>query len=653
MKNLLNKIMITLLIFCMLPCSLGVYAFEFPHEFWKPAQSYSDAYNSKDHNGIIKYGKQLLEIIKNSPNCAEKREVLASKNREVALSYSALGDAENAYYHYKQLYDIVLQYPDELGRYYELAKAGVEAYKSELELYVDGGQALYYGAKNEKSNGVLFGVNADSPIREKGLLENESMILTYQELGQPLLGYNIGVFNQAKESGCAIEYALNCPKEGTDIRNYKNYDTFLNDISKLFAEYPTVPVFLRFAAEFNVWENPTKPDEFIKAFRYVSDFFKNRNTNVAVVWSPNHISKIGVNVHDFYPGDKYVDWVGLSSYALKYYLGDKNQSLANNIINKTGDSSQPIVAIREYVEKYGDRKPMMLSESGCCHHVYTGNGEDTTTFALQRLREYYTYIPMVYPQIKLIAHFDQFAPGAYNDFRLSNNKLLSDEYLKFVKNERFIQDGFYNNSDICYRKVVDGTNVDSIFSVSCYAYLHGEEFNKVIYYIDGEYAGMSSEMPFSAHIDATKYKGKHTLKAVAVGKSGKRFERERKIVINNSGREIKVELSKKEITFDRKPILYNGRTMVPMRKIFEALDAEVYWNADTRTATGVRGDRRIEITVGNKKMYLNGKEIILDTAPIILDERTLVPVRAVAEGLGCDVKWNNERSTVEIIPKEK
>ena len=85
-----------------------------------------------------------------------------------------------------------------------------------------------------------------------------------------------------------------------------------------------------------------------------------------------------------------------------------------------------------------------------------------------------------------------------------------------------------------------------------------------------------------------------------------------------------------------------------MRKIFEALGASVSWNDATQTATGVLGDRTVSLKIGSSVMEINGEPIILDTAPIVVNGRTLVPARAVAEGLGCTVDWQDETNTVVI-----
>ena len=92
--------------------------------------------------------------------------------------------------------------------------------------------------------------------------------------------------------------------------------------------------------------------------------------------------------------------------------------------------------------------------------------------------------------------------------------------------------------------------------------------------------------------------------------------------------------------------------MVPMRKIFEALGAEVEWFEDTKTIIAVKDEITITMQIDNLSIKVNEEEIILDVPPQLVESRTLVPVRAVAEGLDADVKWNDETQTV-IITKEE
>jgi len=118
-------------------------------------------------------------------------------------------------------------------------------------------------------------------------------------------------------------------------------------------------------------------------------------------------------------------------------------------------------------------------------------------------------------------------------------------------------------------------------------------------------------------------------------------------------RDIRVVLNSKELSFDVPPQIIDDRTMVPMRAIFEALGADVEWSGDTQTITATQGDTIITMQIGNAAIIVNGEAITLDVSPLIVDGRTLVPVRAVAEGLNADVEWNAGTRTVMITRKEQ
>lgn len=111
---------------------------------------------------------------------------------------------------------------------------------------------------------------------------------------------------------------------------------------------------------------------------------------------------------------------------------------------------------------------------------------------------------------------------------------------------------------------------------------------------------------------------------------------------------ISVVFNGETLSFDVPPQMINSRTMVPLRAIFEALGASVEWNGDTRTVTSVKEDVTICLTVDDTTMYINDEEKILDTPACIVENRTLVPVRAVSEAFGIKVDWIGETRTVVI-----
>lgn len=112
--------------------------------------------------------------------------------------------------------------------------------------------------------------------------------------------------------------------------------------------------------------------------------------------------------------------------------------------------------------------------------------------------------------------------------------------------------------------------------------------------------------------------------------------------------EISVYVDGERLTFDQPPIIEKNRTLVPLRAIFEALHAKVDWDGETRTVYAKRNATDVSLTVGMDVLYKNNKKIALDVASQIVNNRTLVPLRAVSEALGCTVEWNGRRRAVII-----
>ncbi len=98
------------------------------------------------------------------------------------------------------------------------------------------------------------------------------------------------------------------------------------------------------------------------------------------------------------------------------------------------------------------------------------------------------------------------------------------------------------------------------------------------------------------------------------------------------------------------PIIIDGRTLVPMRTIFEALGAEVQWIDENgvKSIIATTEDTTINMTIDSDKFYVNGEEKTLDVPAQLINDKTLVPIRAVSESLGCSADWEDETKTVII-----
>lgn len=115
---------------------------------------------------------------------------------------------------------------------------------------------------------------------------------------------------------------------------------------------------------------------------------------------------------------------------------------------------------------------------------------------------------------------------------------------------------------------------------------------------------------------------------------------------SNAPSEIKIMVSGKEIKPETPAYIENGRTMVPLRFISEALGEKVDWNAETKSV--IIGDNKAVLAIGSKEIDANGKKITIDSPAVIKNSRTFVPLRAISEILGAKVDWDGATKTVSI-----
>ncbi len=120
--------------------------------------------------------------------------------------------------------------------------------------------------------------------------------------------------------------------------------------------------------------------------------------------------------------------------------------------------------------------------------------------------------------------------------------------------------------------------------------------------------------------------------------------------------EIEVYVNDAQIQFDVAPQIINDRTMIPFRYVANAFGAEVDYKEEAdgrKIVTAALGDKTLYLTIGDTNAVLieNGKEtgLAFDVAPVIVESRTLVPVRLVGEAFGCSVGWNGDERQVVII----
>ena len=211
--------------------------------------------------------------------------------------------------------------------------------QTEFELYTQGSvnSALYFGAKFEPKAGSYIGTVAEKAHNYKKM----SSYLTYiDDMNQPDLYYPA---NQKIRNDNVISLIGWTIKDMSkvDYEKVKNVLEVLNSYNK--------PMLIRFANEMNCSSLGDNPDKYIEVFRKVADMIHEYN-NFAVVWSPNDLGALDRPFEYFYPGDKYVDWVGVSCYSIKYFQGNKDTKYNDSVYFMTGDYSWATNRVKPVVE---------------------------------------------------------------------------------------------------------------------------------------------------------------------------------------------------------------------------------------------------------------------------------------------------------------
>ncbi|MEZ4813440.1 MAG: copper amine oxidase N-terminal domain-containing protein, partial [Caldisericia bacterium] len=113
-----------------------------------------------------------------------------------------------------------------------------------------------------------------------------------------------------------------------------------------------------------------------------------------------------------------------------------------------------------------------------------------------------------------------------------------------------------------------------------------------------------------------------------------------------------------ERIIDAAPVIMNGRTLLPARYVTEPLGGDVGWEATEKKVVCTLGETTVEMWIGKPIAKINGEEVQIDpenpdVVPTIINDRTMVPMRFLAESLGCEVEWEAETKTVTITYHER
>jgi len=536
--------------------------------------------------------------------------------------------------------------------------------EKDFELYVEGGteNAPYFGAKFEPRSGVYIGMTAETSEEFQPL----GSYLTYIEsFSQSDIYYPANIMIEQDNVISMIGWTV------TDLGDV-DYDA-INQTLDMLNSYQK-PMFVRFANEMNCSQLGDDPDLYVEVFRNVADLI-HQYPNLAVVWSPSDLGALNKPFEYYYPGDEYVDWIGVSCYTQKYFNNNQDTEYKDSVYFMTGDFSwatnrvKPIV---EFMKKHGINKPLMLSEGGVMTSSAFGDSEENiASWTSPRLRNMYWSLIMRYPQIKMINYFNINRPYETEKFDISPYPYASAIFKEAAESGAYIR-SLGDSPDFVFSKADNGDTLEAkagVVPLYTLAYFPQNPDISVTYRVDGSWIHSASQIPYRCNFDVNSVTdGMHkltietagTLRSYTFYKSGQYicFGHEPEILTAPPASdmpEISIYIKNgglQRLEPDQPPVIVDGRTLVPVRVIFDAMGMYVDWNDETKTVSAYGGNTAIKLTIGSNTLFLqtpNGSdEIELDVPAQIIGERTLVPLRAVAEACSALVEWDDATRTITI-----
>ncbi|NEU30377.1 hypothetical protein GN156_06230 [bacterium LRH843] len=553
---------------------------------------------------------------------------------------------------------------------YLAVKAMADALNTEVDLFVtqQGNKAGGQLAKYEPQTGMYIGAYVEQDGLHGGGSKYEqfnqktgkqhAVFFNYHKYGSP---FPKAFATNVQSAGGAVQISLQ-PENGlAAVKDDKYLRQFAKD-----AKASGVPIFLRFASEMNgdwvAWHG--NPALYKEKFQLVAKVMKEEAPNVAMVWAPN--STPAHNIHQYYPGDHAVDWVGVNLYSVPYFNGNKNEP---------AESVNPLDLIDVVYNTYAEKKPIMIAEYGASHFTSVGN-QDKTAFGQTKMSMFYNGLKMKYPRVKAVHWFSVntltapyvSADRRLNNFSLTSNPRFLDTYKQMINNSYFLSNvvnGPNAAAEASTGQIVDplqGMTVRKSVTGVGFAKTYDPYIQKVVYLLNGTYLSEAKTYPFAYSLDHSKLKeGTNKLEAVVYDSKGK--EAGRKATTFTKGPALKPLKSNQIRLFlgDVQaytpsgvtrllvaPFTTEGRTQVPLRFISEQFGATVNWDQATQTVTIKDGKTTIRLKIGSRNVTVNGKTITIDQAPMIQKGTTFVPLRFVSEQLGREVLYTSGVQSIDI-----
>lgn len=280
-------------------------------------------------------------------------------------------------------------------------------------------RGCYIGAFVEHDPSSL----GDFAAWEKVVGKKHASYLTYSGYGRP---FPSAWFSRVKAAGAAAHLGWE-PNNGLDA---VQDDVYLRQWAKA-AKATGIPIFLRFASEMNGnWMAYSgDPVKYIEKWRLVTRVMREEAPNVVMVWCVS--SEPQDKILAYWPGDAWVDWVGVNIYSLVYH---------NNDPNRPASHKDPRDDLRFVYDRFSDRKPIMICEYAATSFCKVVN-KPTVEFAVAKMTHLYQSLPIEFPRVKGIFWFslDAIARGlANNNYCLTWDPRLVERYRAVTEPDYFL-----------------------------------------------------------------------------------------------------------------------------------------------------------------------------------------------------------------------
>lgn len=674
-------------------------AFTFPQAYWPLQQEWLDVQGSNDPDKFISVAERTYNVLSPSGMCVEVANIMQYPALNASWACEIKGDLDGAI----KWADIQYDYSK------FLTESGVHDYSNDLmrmnRTRLDYLQAAknvtVYAQTNNTPSPYKVGPRTGSWFGSAagGTKANSNYTLAYINTGDshPLsywLDYwknNCQGFEEVLNGG-VVELAWNITDQSTNgVRALLNNDSYIQEtLQTIGSEMGSATVLLRVGAEMNNWDD-SDPEVFKQAFQKVASAARSYS-NIQMVFSPNDISNLKYTADQYYPGDEYVDWVGMSTYHstnFKNFAGGDaayemsyGSAFEDSFYGVGIYDHDPITTIKPIVElARAHNKPVMISECGFSYIDYS-TGMDMTAYAAEQLNYFYSYVNMVYPEVKAVFYFDVARQEGNYDYALAASPTLSSTYDAAIKaNGTYL---FNRDDTVTGWETLDKSSLsgsEKTLRLATFASLPGNHSTTVKYYVDGNLAHTATKAPY--YYDMPLTPGTHTVQVEAEGGQFKQSSQTYTVQVGGGGTAPEVPVDPKPAetaealpsTHTLKvngaaqtPTVYNinGYNYFKIRDLAAALNGtskqfEVGYDGASKSVTATTGtaytaaggelagaaSSKQTATVSKDIIIVNGEKME-NVSVYNIDGYNYFQLRDLGKVLGFEVEWSAEEQSMII-----